>query len=59
MPDRKLVSHFLGLESGEKKPALAGVGQVGGLPAGAHDAGGGVGVRAEEEMANLVGDSVT
>ena len=38
--------------------ALAGAGEVGGLPAGTHDAGGGVGIGAEEEMAEFVGDSV-
>jgi len=49
----------LGLESGEKEAALAGAGEVGGLPAGTHDAEGGVGVAAKEEMAEFVGDSVT
>jgi len=55
----QLVSHFLGLERGEKKGAFAGAGEVGGLPTGAHDAAGSVGVGAEKEMADLMGDSVT
>jgi len=49
----------LGLETGEKEVALAGAGEVGGLPAGTHDAEGGVGIGAEEEMAEFVGDSMT
>jgi hypothetical protein len=49
----------LGFERGEKESALAGAHELGGLPAGAHEAGGGVGVVAEEEMAELVSDSVT
>ena len=38
---------------------MAGADEVGGLPTGAHEAGGGVGVGAEEEMANLVGEGMT
>jgi hypothetical protein len=49
----------LRFDRGEKESAFARAGQVGGLPAGAHDAGGGVGVGAEEEVAKFVGDGVT